>query len=80
MEMFIIYPHKNRNYLDEETLVGESNIIIEFLNIIHRPVLILKHNVSETGFRFRCLSEHPLAIYVVFGLYIPYCAGSHVRR
>jgi hypothetical protein len=24
-----------------------------FLDIIHRPVYILKHNVSETGFCFR---------------------------
>jgi hypothetical protein len=27
--------------------------IIEFLDIIHRPIFYLKHNVSETGFSLR---------------------------
>jgi hypothetical protein len=31
------------------------NTIIEFLDIIHRPVFYLKHNVSETGFCLRLI-------------------------
>jgi hypothetical protein len=33
--------------------LGFHNTIIEFLGIIHRPVIYFKHNVSETGFCLR---------------------------